>query len=335
MARLTDLGSGFRQVLDAERPLVPADVYEIGSMLSYDERVLLHWAARTALPGAIVDLGSFLGGSTLALAQGVGARGAVHAFDLFTCRGEAANTWAPEGSNLAPGDSLRPLFERNIAPVGDRVVVHEGDIRDARWRGPISVLFVDIAKGWTSGDAVWRTFLPWVRPGGLVIQQDLVHWGHPWCTIVMDRLREDFEYLGWVWTSSAVYRCRRTPTAVPAPLLDHVDCEEMLASLDRTAQRVGHPAAGSIQLSGAFVFAAHGRIAEARERVETVRSDYDDAVVPYIEQGFAYLDRWLDDVEAGRTSALADIEVPRTTASRRAWAAVRAAGKRLVHRVTG
>jgi predicted O-methyltransferase YrrM len=65
-----ELGTGLRDTLDAERPFMPADVYEVGSMLSYDERLLLHAAGRTGPPGAVVDLGSFLGGSTLALASG-------------------------------------------------------------------------------------------------------------------------------------------------------------------------------------------------------------------------------------------------------------------------
>jgi hypothetical protein len=305
-----EFGEGLRETLDAERALMPADVYEIGSMLSYDERLLLHWAARTAPDGAVVDLGSFFGGSTLALARGAEARGGtVDAFDLWICRGEIENTWAPPGSDLSLGDRTRHVFEGNIAAVADRVAVHEGDIREQRWNAPISVLMVDVTKGWGSGDAVWRTFLPWVREGGLVIQQDLVHWGHPWCAIVMEHLSEHFEYLGWTWYSSAVYRCVRPPEDVPVPLVERLDCQEMLALLDRAGERFGWPLAASLRLSGAFVFAAYERFDEARARVDEIRTKVDDTALPYIEEGIAYADEWLADAEAGRTPILKDIEV--------------------------
>jgi hypothetical protein len=201
------------------------------------------------------------------------------------------------------------VFERNIAAVADRVVVHEGDIREQSWNAPIGVLMVDITKGWGSADAVWRTFLPWVRPGGLVIQQDLVHWGHPWCAIVMEQLSDHFEYLGWAWYSSAVYRCVRPPADVPVPLVERLGCEEMLTLLDRAGERFGWPVAASLRLSGAFVFAAFERFDEARARVDEVRAQVDDSVLPFIEEGIAYTDEWLRDAQAGRTPILKDIEV--------------------------
>jgi Methyltransferase domain len=311
VSRPTDLGAGLRDILDAERELMPRDVYEVGSMLSYDERLLLHWAARTAAPGAIVDLGSFLGGSTLALASGAEHRGGnVDAFDLFVCQGDWERHWAPAGFELALGDSTRPAFEHNIARVRDRVAVHEGDVRRQRWQAPISVLFIDVTKSWATADAVWRTFLPRLQPGALVIQQDLVHWGHPWCAVVMEHLSEHFEYLGWVWFSSAVYRCRQPPRAVPVPMLERLTGDEMLRLIDQAAERVGEPGSGGIRLSAARVFAAFGRFDHARARVAEIRSSYDDSVLPHIEQGLTNLERWVEEAEARRTSpVLRDSEV--------------------------
>ena len=305
-----DISAGLRRILDAERALMPRDVYEVGSMLSYDERLLLHWAARTGPPGAIVDLGSFLGGSTLTLARGAEHRGAkVDAFDLFVCRGDWETMWAPDGFELALGDPTRPAFEHNIARVRDRVTVHEGDVRTQEWQAPIGVLFVDITKSWATADAVWRTFLPSLEPSALVIQQDLVHWGHPWCAVVMEHLSEDFEYLGWVGYSSAVYRCRRPPIKVPVPMLERFSCDDMLSLIERAAERVGEPASGAIRLSAVFVFAAVGRFDDARIRVAEIRSSYNDSALPYIEEGLTYLDRWIDDAQAGRTPILRDSEV--------------------------
>jgi MMP 1-O-methyltransferase len=299
------LGTGLRDVVDAERALVPGDVYAVGSMLSYDERALLHWAARTAPPGAIVDLGSFLGGSTLALARGAEGDGrAVDAFDRFVLNAEWERGWVPDGFAPGVGESTRPVFDRNVAAVADRVTVHEGDVREVSWEAPIGLLFVDIAKSWAVADAVWRTFLPWLVPGAVVVQQDLVHWGHPWCAIATELLAGRFEYLGWVPYSSAAYRCVRPirDGDLPADLLAEISCEEMLDLVERAARRIGEPGAGAVRLSAVRVLGSCGRLEQARDRLAELGARYDDTVLEHVEEGFAWLARWLDDLEAGRAS---------------------------------
>lgn len=300
------LGSGLREVLDAEREVVASDIYAVGSMLSYDERLLLHWAARTAGSGAVVDLGSFLGGSTLALACGARHRGArVYAYDRFVLAGDWEREWLPPGTGIAIDGSTREVFETNVAHVRDRIIVREGEVEELGWQGDeIGVLFIDIAKSWSTADFVWRTFLPSLRPGAIVIQQDLVHCGHPWCAIVMEHLANHFEYLGWVWYSSAVYRCSSPITTVPEPLLEHFSCDELVSLVDQTADRIGEPARGAIRLSAARVYAVFDRFEEARARVATARRAFDDEPLPYLEDGCASFDRWISDVEAGRVSAL-------------------------------
>jgi hypothetical protein len=127
--------------------------------------------------------------------------------------------------------------------------------------------------------------------------------GHPWCAIVMEHLADHFDYLGWVWFSSAVYRSTSAVPEMTLPMLDQFSCEDMLALVDRAAERVGEPASGEIRLSAVGVYAAFGRLEEARARIAEISRDYDDQRLPYIEEGFATLTRWIDDVEAGRASA--------------------------------
>jgi hypothetical protein len=288
-------GEGLAAVIDGERARMPADVYAVGSMLSYEERLLLHWAARTAPAGAVVDLGAFLGGSALALASGAVDREVpVHSYDRFVLTSDWERTWLPEDAVIELGDSTLPVFERNVARTRDRIVVHAGDVEAGGWSGdPIAVLFVDIAKTWATGDFVWRTFLPALVPGALVIQQDLVHWGHPWCAIVMEHLAEHFEYLGWVWYSSAVYRCTAPIPVGPAPLLEALSCDQLVALVDRAAARFGAPVDGSVRMSAAVVYGTFGRFDEARARVQEGRDRYRDGSLPHIEEGFAHLDQWL------------------------------------------
>ena len=282
------LGAGLFEIVDAERAHAPNDIYEVRSMLGYDERLLLHWATRAgnATPDAVVDAGCFLGGSTLALASGVmarphGPRSAVHVYDLFRYGAESDRGWVPEGYDFAVGASTLPVFEHQVRRVRGMLTLHPGDVCDARWdEGPIGVLFIDIAKSWGIGDAVWRTFLPALAVDSLVIQQDLVHWGHPWCAIIMELLADHFEFLGWAWYSSAAYRCVEPidVAELPASLLDALSTEEMLRLLDRAAQRMGEPIAGFLRLAGAVVLASHGDLRAARGRVDEVRASYSDDV---------------------------------------------------------
>jgi hypothetical protein len=297
------------EIIEAERALAEADVFEIGSMLGYDERLLLRWATRAGNPSpdAVVDLGCFLGGSTLSLARGVSARdGApspIHVYDLFAYGNEYERTWVPDGLPFAVGGSTLEAFERNVRPVRSLLTLHPGDIREQRWDGaPIGTLFVDIAKTWEVADAVWRQFLPALVPGrSIVVQQDLVHWGHPWCAVVMELLADRFEYLGWTWYSSAVYRAMRPIAAddVPESLLRDVSLDDKLALIELAAQRLGEPIGGSVRLTSAFAYAAHGQLGAARDCVAELRERYTDEAIPHISEGFVYLDDWLSRVESG------------------------------------
>jgi hypothetical protein len=304
------LGSGFFDIVDAERPLAEPDLFEVGSMLGYDERLLLRWATRAGNPSrdAVVDGGCFLGGSTLALASGIAARESprspLHVYDLFVYGAESERTWVPKGLPFGVGQPTYPAFEHHVRRVRPMLTLHPGDMREQRWTGaPIGTLFVDIAKSWEIGDAVWRQFFPALVPAeSLVIQQDLVHWGHPWCAIVMELLADRFEYLGWTWFSSAVYRANAPVSAddLPTSLLRDVSMADQLALVDRAAARLGEPIAGSVRLSGAVVLGAFRRFAKARERVEEIRERYTDETIPFIGEGCSYLGQWIDGVESGR-----------------------------------
>jgi hypothetical protein len=304
-------GTGFDDIVAAERAYEHPDLSEAGAMLSYDERLLLHWATRAGNPSpdAIVDAGCFLGGSTLALAGGVMARDAgptapVHAYDLFRYGDESERAWVPHGYDFQMGSSMLPAFRHHVRRVAPLLTVHEGDIRSETWAaGPIGTLFIDVAKSWDTGDAVWRQFFPPLVAGeSLVIQQDQVHWGHPWCAIVMDLLADHFEFLGWVWYSSAIYRCVRPVrrSDLPPSLLDALSTDEMLSMIDGLAAKVGEPVAGSVRLSGAAVLASHGDLAGARDRLAEIRGQYSDATLPYISRGFSKLEGWIEDLQSGK-----------------------------------
>jgi len=297
-------------IVDRERQQLPQEAFDVQSMLSYEERALLQWCTRVGLgaEGATVDAGCFLGGSTLPLSFGLlrrGVPGPVHSYDLFRIDGEYARHWFPDDYPFEVGGSILELFERNIEPVREIVQVHAGDIRQERWPAePIATLFIDITKSWSTCDHVMREFFPALVTDAIVVQQDQVHWGHPWCAMTMELLAEYVEYLGFVFFSSAVYRVVRPipRDALPAPLLQTMTADRAVDLIDRFAARVGEPFAGHVRLSAAVALATFGGYDEARARVADVARGYSDETVPYISQGLDEMPSWIDRLEQGLAS---------------------------------
>ena len=299
------------EVVRRERESLPPPLFEIPSMLSYEERALLHWAAREGRHrdgGQIVDAGAFLGGSSLALGLGLrqsglaGEGGAtkIHSFDFFRVGEERERVYFADGFDFAIGRSTLDVYRANIAPVDELVQIYAGDIHGFRWHGaPISTLFIDVAKSWDTHDHVVAEFFPSLAPDALVIQQDLVHFGHPWCAIAMELLCDQLEYLGHVPYGSAVYRVTGAigPDDLPTSLRQRLDLAEALALVDRCADRVGEPYAGQLRLAGAMVLATYGELEQGRARISEVEASYGDDRVPHISEGFANLRAWIDSLE--------------------------------------
>lgn len=215
-----------RQWRDIE---LPPDVWVPTSMLGPDERRLLFSLARDSFSGAgaIVDAGCFLGGSTLALGEGLRAnlqtsgQGALHSYDMFLLDDTMLKHHidpARDGlRNL--GDSCRDLFDRNISAIFPMVHVHHGNIIEIGWDGsPIEILFLDVIKASHISDSILRDFFPALIAGGSVlVQQDYVHESHFWIHVTMEFLHEYFTYVEFVELSSTVYLLQKP---IPRHVLD-------------------------------------------------------------------------------------------------------------------
>lgn len=194
---------------------VPADVLAVPSMLSTDERRLLYWLARHHVrgDGRIVDGGSFLGGSTVALAAGLDDRsdrvrpGLIAAYDRFLVEAYALAEFGHAFPARRVGSSFRPAFDANIEPWSDHIHVVEGDLAEAQWTGePIEVLFLDVAKTWELNDLVLDQFLPCLVPGHSVIVQQDELWGYaPWIHLTMELLDGYVRRLDAMANGSVVY----------------------------------------------------------------------------------------------------------------------------------
>jgi hypothetical protein len=175
----------------------------IPSMLSLTERKMLQWfAARVPLDqrACVVDAGAFLGGSTYALAAGLRERGKDHrgrlfVYDMFVAPNHG---WSLERMpGRRPGQSVRDIFDRNLAEQADLIDVHSGDFLDqVPPDRPIALLFVDIAKTWEINDRIVAQYFSRLIPGtSIVIQQDYNDHSCPWVNMTMARFADHFEYV--------------------------------------------------------------------------------------------------------------------------------------------
>ena len=105
--------------------------------------------------GAIVDLGCWLGSTTIALAKGLAANSSpqarsstIHAFDQFVWEAWMGETSCCRGSEIEgkfkPGESFLDEFHKRTAPWSDRIQVYTGDLCQIGWGGaPIEFLLID------------------------------------------------------------------------------------------------------------------------------------------------------------------------------------------------
>jgi hypothetical protein len=172
--------------------MLPATPY---SMLSDKEREYLQYFAREEYSGmgAIVDLGCWMGSSTVALADGVRQHSdlrirakRVHAYDIFLWQEWMTQLRYFDSTPQARykiEDSFFDEFLRLTEPWKDNIEVHPGDLTAMTWSdGPIEFLFIDAMKSWDLAGAIIRGFYPAAMPGrSILVHQDFsafAYWIH-------------------------------------------------------------------------------------------------------------------------------------------------------------
>jgi hypothetical protein len=154
--------------------------------------------------GEIVDLGCWLGSTTISLVKGLrknagiddAADRKVHAYDLF--RWHASMDPIVAGTALAgrfePGDSILEEFERRTAKWSRSIRVYPGDICEIGWGGePIEFLLIDAMKTWKVTEGIVKHFYPPLIPNeSIVLQQDFAHYYTSWIHLLQYRFRDHF-----------------------------------------------------------------------------------------------------------------------------------------------
>jgi hypothetical protein len=291
---------------------LPHEVLAVPTMIGWDERKVLYSLARDTFSGqgVIVDAGAFVGGSTLVLGKGlaenVQARrpGVIHSFDMFRILDEfmARLLYGQDPSYQRHiGESCRSLYDFFTQSIAHYVTVHEGNICESPWDGTsIEILFLDIMKAWETSDYVLREFFPALIPRrSIVVQQDYVHEGHYWIHIVMEYLREYFDFIEFVELSSTIYLLLK-----PIPMHVLEGCRstaltktDQLVLMDRAIDRwQGYPR-GVLECSRVSLRLACKTEHDPLAEIARIREDY--AWSPHVLVRASWLDSWLHGRPAG------------------------------------
>lgn len=194
----------------------------VPTMLRPDEQRLYYWLTRHEIggPGAVVDLGSFVGGSTARLAKGLNDAGSVapvHAYDRFTVDDKTKHSHLyARGIAEFDGNDMMPLSQQLLKPWRNRLHLHRGDIMETGWDasgGKIALLILDASKTPELTDHIAERFYPHLVAGRSIInQQDFLMWNQFWLPAHMLMLADFFQPLAHVGDTSLMYRCIRPPS---------------------------------------------------------------------------------------------------------------------------
>lgn len=179
--------------------------------------------------GEIVDLGCWLGSTTISLASGLkknpaftGSKRKIFAYDTFTWY-ESMNE-PVAGTDLvgkfAAGDSFLETYKQRTSEHASHIEIRAGDLTTIGWRGgDIEFLLVDAMKSWELANSIVRDFYPHLIPGkSLVLQQDFAHYFTVWIHLIHWKLRDYFAFEADVpYSSSVVFRNTKT---IPVDLLN-------------------------------------------------------------------------------------------------------------------
>ena len=146
--------------------------WQIGAV----EQALLAEIARCSGARSAFELGTFDGGTTLALANAIGSDGIVHTIDLP----DEAFDRTQSPSAFTSNDIGRAYRQAPDEPRAE-IVQHRGDttVFDfSQWAGAIDLVLVDGAHDRDHGVSDSTTALALVRPGGWVFWDDVEPYWH-------------------------------------------------------------------------------------------------------------------------------------------------------------
>jgi hypothetical protein len=300
----------------------------IPTMISEEERRYLYWLASTVWTGEghIVEIGPWLGGSTVCLAAGMrenfsGGKKRLHVFDNFIWK-DFMGKRAP--LPLKDGDSFQSYFLENISPYEDLIVSYRLSLPDdsvssdkeimakrdinpdtsriLKWdiQEPVEILFIDGAKSWNGLVFLLNEFSAYFIPGKtLIVCQDYKYWGTYWVPLILEMLSDHLELLHNLTHNTVTFRLTsKLEDREIQSLGDFSDLDIHLGTryLGKASQRLFsmHDTLGSAILRVCLVrFLAHkGNVEAALETFRNVESEWP---LKENDQNLELARQWLED----------------------------------------
>jgi len=234
--------------------------------------------------GAIVDLGCWLGSTSIALAQGLldhrskadHRKEKVLGFDRFVWE-----EWMPAHLPFGlyhPGESFLPEARRLVRDHGsDGVELIQADLTLYEWKGgPIKILLVDAMKNESIASQITTSFFPSLMPGGLLIHQDFKHYYTSWIHVIQYRLRQYFRLDASVRRSATV--AFEVIALIPREAIDQatdlttIPDDEVDASFRYSLDLVGPDDCANVAAAHVMQYVHLGRKDRALETLDTYRS---------------------------------------------------------------
>jgi 2-polyprenyl-3-methyl-5-hydroxy-6-metoxy-1,4-benzoquinol methylase len=269
-------------------------------MLSIPERQYLYEYGKLKYlgKGQIVDLGCWLGSSTIPLAMGLSENlnnrvqeRQIHAYDLFIWEAWM-NQFVVDTSlqgKYQPGDSFLLECQRQIETWSQYIKLCPGDLTQLAWQGDsIEFLFIDAMKSWALANSIFHNFIPYLIPEiSLLVHQDFAHFGTHWIHPIMYRLRSYFKPIYDIPDSwSLVFQYQKP---IPDRLLresyspSSFDLQEIDAAFEYSKEIVAPQKRAQISGAKAIALLERGEIERSRQEIERAISDglsYADLKLP-------------------------------------------------------
>ena len=150
--------------LPAQRELIEttAALGDIAEMqIPHEQAVFLTLLARSIGAHTIVEIGTFTGYSTLALARGVTAGGVVHTHDI-------SDQWHDIATRAWTHAGVLDRIHQHLGPAAKTVLDLPHDIE-------VDLAFIDADK--PAYIDYWELLVPLVRPGGLILADNVLYEG--------------------------------------------------------------------------------------------------------------------------------------------------------------
>jgi hypothetical protein len=170
------------------------------AMTTKEEQALFTKSVKdvAGLKGEIIDLGCWLGSTTISLASGLrelNDNGKVYAFDRFTWEPWMDLYSSEHWCDYLPGESFLPETRRRMGDLKPWVVLVTADLTTYHWdNGAVRLLLVDAMKSWRLTTSIAREFYPSLVLDSIVLHQDYLTFNHPWLSVLQYRLRDYMLY---------------------------------------------------------------------------------------------------------------------------------------------